>query len=102
MAEFNRWKNEGEILDFVFRFLQLVTPGSMDQEQAKAMNAAYKILVQCEESPCRIRLPHLMAMKRFFSLRMGHRKAIKIAECLRQYQDRYLISVKAGQARKWH
>ena len=95
MAEVNRWKKEGEILDFVFRFLQLVPPGSMEQGQARAINAAYEILVQCKEGPCRIRLPHLIAMSRFFSLKMEHPKAMKITECLKQYQDRYLVSVNA-------
>ena len=93
-VEFNRAKNEGEILDFVFRFLELV-PKAMDQEQARAITAAYRILVQCKESPCCIRLPHLMAMKRFFSLEMEHPEARNIAECLRHYQNRYLVSVKA-------
>ena len=89
-VEVRRGKVEGEILDFVFRYLQLVP---MDQGQVRAMQAAHKILVQCEESPCRIRLPHLMAMKRFFSLHLEYPEALKIEECLRQYQDRYLVSV---------
>ena len=94
-VEFNRAKDEGEILDFVFRFLQLVPPRVMDQGQARAITAAYRILVQCKESPCCIRLPHLIAMQRFLSLEMQHPEARNIAECLRHYQDRYLVSVKA-------
>ena len=96
IAGLDRAKDEWEILDFVCRFLCLVPTSSMDEGLSKAIDAAYQILLRCKESPCCIGLHHILGIKVFCSWKTEYPNAMKLAECLREYQERYLISANAA------